>query len=131
MLEILLITLKEVLLQAWSSHLDTIEIDLARELIGELQAGPEHCRSYLRGLVTDVRKLLERPWTLSLNYGQRSVNMVASVLALIKKDQRDILAIHAEPPDSLQPALELDVQTYKLAKQLQEEADSPTSYPTV
>uniref|UniRef100_A0A7C9A4B1 RNase H type-1 domain-containing protein n=2 Tax=Opuntia streptacantha TaxID=393608 RepID=A0A7C9A4B1_OPUST len=132
MLEILLITLREALLQVWSCHLDTIELDLDRDMIGELQAGPDTCRSYLRGLVTDVRELfphiLNRSWTISLNYGQRSVNLVALVLAFLQKNQRDMLVIHAEPPDDSQTALELDVKTFQMAKQLQSEVDTTVAF---
>ena len=40
MLEIVLITPKEALLQAWSYHLESVELDLDKALIGELQARP-------------------------------------------------------------------------------------------
>ena len=101
MLEILLLTLREILLQVWSYHLDSIELDLDRDLLGELNAGPAACRSYLRGIVTDIQELLNRSWTISLNYSQRSVNLVASVLAFLQKHQRDVLVIHAEPPEEI------------------------------
>jgi len=85
MLEILLVTLREVLQQVWSYHLDTVELDLDRAVLEELQAGSPSCRSYLRGVVTDVRELLDRSWTINLNYTQQSVNLVASVLAFLQK----------------------------------------------
>uniref|UniRef100_A0A7C9A383 Uncharacterized protein n=1 Tax=Opuntia streptacantha TaxID=393608 RepID=A0A7C9A383_OPUST len=65
---------------------------------------------------------------VSLNYRQRSVNLVASVLAFLQKDQRDMLVIHAEPPDDSQTALELDVKTFQMAKQLQSEADTTIAF---
>ena len=123
MLEILLITLRDVLLQVWSYHLDTLELDLDKAILEELQAGPQSCLSYLRGVVTDLWELLDRSWKITLNHTQRSVNLVASVLAFLYKDQRDVLVIHAEPPRSLQATLDLDIQTFQLAQKLQAEVN--------
>ncbi|KAJ8444200.1 hypothetical protein Cgig2_028081 [Carnegiea gigantea] len=78
---VLLITFKEALVQAWAYRLDHLEIDLGRELIDELQAGPEGCRSYLRGTITEVRELLDRNWTVAFNHAKRPANIVAVVLA--------------------------------------------------
>lgn len=42
-LEILLLTLKEALIQAWGYHIDHLEIDLEKQLISELQSEPMGC----------------------------------------------------------------------------------------
>jgi len=58
-LEILLFTLKEALIQAWGYHLDHLEIDLEKQLIIELQVGPLGCHSYLKNVATEIRELLD------------------------------------------------------------------------
>jgi len=62
--------------------------------------GADSCRSYLRGIVFDVKELLNRKWNVVLNYAKRPVNIVALVLAFIQKGQCDTPVIHAEPPPS-------------------------------
>ena len=64
----MLLTLKEVLIQVWGYHLDHLEIDLEKQLIPELQAGPLGCRSYLKNVVTKVRELLDCKGNITLNY---------------------------------------------------------------
>ena len=51
------------------------------------------------------------------------MNLVSLVLALLCKDQRDMLIIHAKPPDFLHTTLELDHETYHYAQQLEENAN--------
>ena len=79
-------------------------------------------------MVAEVLKLLGRSWNITFNYTQRSVNLVASVLAFTKKEQHDMLVIHAEPPSSVQTALDLNVQTYQLAEQLHAEEDAQATH---
>ena len=124
MLEILLHTLKEALLQAWSYQLSSVELDLGQEILDKLHAGPLGCRSYLWEVVGEIIELLERQGTISVNYAQRSVNLVAAVLAFSQRAQSDMVVLHGETPRSLQLALELDVQTFHLAQQLQAEVDA-------
>jgi len=121
LLEIILLTLREALLQAWSYQLSSLELDLDRDVIEELQAGPLTCRSYLRTVISEVRDLLNRNWQVTLNYVQHPVNLVFVVLAALCKEQHEVLVIHAEPPDSLVPALDLDHDTYLYAQCLQDE----------
>ncbi|KAJ8452751.1 hypothetical protein Cgig2_005087 [Carnegiea gigantea] len=116
MLEILLITLKEALIQAWGYHIDNLEIDLEKQLITELQAGPEGCRSYLKTVTKDIRDLLDRKWHITLNYAHRAVNLTASVLAILNQHHKEAIIVHFVPPNSLEPALELDSETFKMAE---------------
>jgi len=70
MLEMLLITLWEALVQAWSYQLNMLEVDLGRKVNEELelQAGPLTCRSYLQQVITEARELLSRNWQVTFNY---------------------------------------------------------------
>jgi len=88
--------------------MDHLEIDLGKEIIDELQMVTGSCRSYLCGTTADIMEHLARDWSVVINYAKRSVNIIASVLALIQMEQSDILVIHLEPPSSLQTALQLD-----------------------
>ena len=101
--------------------MDSVEIDLGREIIDELQAGPKCCRSYLRGTISDVKDLLGRKWTVTFNHAKRPINLVAAVLAFSQKEQTDALVIHSEPPSSMQLALNLDKEIYLFAQRLQDE----------
>jgi len=118
LLATILITLREALKQAWSYQLNMLEVDLRREVIEELQAGPQTCRSYLQQVATEVSELLNRNWQDTLNYAQRLVNLSAAVLACLCKEQR-VVVIHADPPESLLPALELDHDTFAYAQQIE------------
>ena len=122
-LEVLLLTLKEALIQVWSYQLDHLELDL-EPLIQELQAGPTGCRTYLKIVITDIRDLLDRKWHITLNYAHRDVNLTASVLAMLHQNQTEALVVHFVPSSMLEPALELNKETYLFARKLQEVEDS-------
>lgn len=87
-LEILLLTLKEALIQAWGYNIDHVEIDLEKQLISELQSGPMGSRSYLKTAVTNIRELLDWKWNVTLNYTHQAVNLTASMLAILNKAKR-------------------------------------------
>ena len=59
MIEIMLITPKEALMQAWAYQMDHLEIDLSKEIINELQARHDSCRSYILSIIADVKEFLD------------------------------------------------------------------------
>lgn len=75
-------------------------------------------------MISDIRDLLDRKWHITLNYAHRAVNLTASVLAMIQQDQKEALVVHFVPPSILEPALELDKETYLFARRVQEVDDS-------
>ena len=78
-----------------------IEVDLGREVIDELQVGPNNCRSYLQQTIVEIREVLTRKWQVTLHYAHCQINLTAAVLACLCKEQREVMVVHAEPPPSL------------------------------
>ncbi|KAJ8438836.1 LOW QUALITY PROTEIN: hypothetical protein Cgig2_023028 [Carnegiea gigantea] len=113
MLEIVLLTLKEALIQVWGYHLDHLELDLEKQL-----SGTTGLSLILKNVVTDIRKLLDRKWHITLNLAHRVANLTASVLAIMRQGQKLFILCR------LEPALELDKQTYRFANKIQEEDES-------
>lgn len=65
---------------------------------------------------------MDRKWHITLNYAHRAVNLTASVLAILNQHQKEAIIVHFVPPNSLEPALELDHETFKMAERLAHDA---------
>ena len=72
-------------------------------------------------MVSDIRELSDWKWNITQNYAHRAVNLTASVLAILNQGQKKALIVHFVPSSNLEPALELDKETFKLAKRIQED----------
>lgn len=72
-------------------------------------------------MVSNIRELLDRKWNITLNYAHRAVNLTTSVLAILNQGQKKALIVHFVPSSNLEPMLELDKETFKLAMRIHED----------